>query len=79
MQSYDDCKLSLEIKNFNQEIRHKLQNYIRIKNNGYLRKGAVKKTVEEALEFYLENPDQVEIFRKKKREELKKILKATFY
>jgi len=70
--------LSLEIKKFNPELRQKLQNYIRINNNGYLRKGSVTKTVEEALEFYLENPDQVEIFRKKKREELKKILKATF-
>jgi len=70
--------LSLQIKKFSPEIQEKLRNYIRLENNGYLRRGSITKTVEEAIEFYLENPDQVEIFRKKKREELKKILKATF-
>lgn len=71
--------MSLEIKKFNPKIRQKLHDYIRINNNGNLRKGAVTKTVEEALEFFLDNPDQVEIFRKNKKESLKKILKANLY
>ena len=44
-----------------------------------MKKGSVTKTVEEAIEFFLENPDQVEIFRKNKKESLKKILKANLY
>ncbi len=71
--------MSLEIKKFNSEIRQKLHNYIRINNNGIIKKGSVTKTVEEAIEFFLDNPDQVEIFRKKKKESLKKILKANLY
>ncbi len=69
--------MTLILRTINPKIEQNLRDYIRNLNNGYLRKGATSQTVEEAIEFFLENPEMVEIFRKKKKEELKKILKAS--
>lgn len=59
-------------------VESKLRSFIMAKF-GRRKKGELSRIIEVSLFYYLENPQEVEDFRKKKKEELKKLLKANLY
>ena len=64
----------IDLRNLDEKTEEKLRKYLK-KDVGYIKRGSLSKTVEEAIEFYLENPDLLNQWRKNKK--IKKTLKAS--
>ncbi len=66
----------IEGKNISKSTEEKFKNHI-ISKFGYTKKGSVSKTLENAILFYLENPDLFEKWKKEKKLKIK-TLKQSF-